>query len=348
VAPESAIRFLARVGRTPAARGVDFAVLGFGDRQFTHFCGYARKVLEALVAHGLNALGEIGTVDRQAEPEFLQWCDWLAHRLALPLDIRYTPLLPPTVALDLVSRTDYGSDSQTRTAVLRFVSATRKATQQRRRAWFSPHLPSFETGDLLGVLPPNGAAPRYYSLASADSDGIVEICVRRQPDGVCSAWLTDLEPGATINAFIRPHESFRPIGGAAPVILVGAGTGIGPLIGFIRHNAAARPMHLYFGVRNADDGFLYGEELKQLAGAGRLSTLTTAFSRSSTRAYVQDRLMADAQRLRVLVAQGAQIMVCVGRKMAEGVADAWTRILAGSDFSVMQLSMQGRYVEEVY
>jgi sulfite reductase (NADPH) flavoprotein alpha-component len=348
-APASAERFLARLARLPAAPGVAFAVLGFGDRQFADFCGYARKVHEALLAHGLRPLGEIGTVDRQSEAEFRQWCEWLAQTLAIPLDIRYTPLLPPTVALELVSRTDYGTDPQTRTAVLRFVLAKSAATKRAGWARFvSPRLPRFDTGDLLGVLAPNVVSPRYYSLASAAADGVVEICVRRQPDGVCSSWLTGLEPGATIYAFVRPHESFRPMAGAAPVILVGAGTGIGPLIGFIRHNAAARPMHLYFGARDAGDGFLYGEELRQLAGAGRLSTLTTAFSRASPRAYVQDRLLADAARLRDLVARGAQIMVCGGRRMAAGVADAWARILADSDFSVAQLRMQGRYVEDVY
>ncbi len=348
-APTSAERFLTRLARLPAAPGVAYAVLGFGDRQFAHFCGYARKVHEALLAHGLRPLGETGTVDRQSEAEYRQWCNWLAETLAIPLDIRYTPLLPLTVALELISRADYGSDPQTRTVVLRFVLVKPAATNRARWAQFlSPRLPRFETGDLLGVLAPNVASPRYYSLASAAADGVVEICVRRQPEGVCSTWLTGLEPGAVIDAFVRPHESFRPMAGAAPVILVGAGTGIAPLIGFIRHNAAARPMHLYFGARNAEDGFLYGEELRQLAGAGRLSALTTAFSRASPRAYVQDRLLADAARLRDLVACGAQIMVCGGSKMAAGVADAWARILAGSDFSVAQLRMQGRYVEDVY
>lgn len=347
-APESASRFLELLARSPAAPGVAFAVLGFGDRQFTQFCGYARQVHEALVARGLRALGALGTVDRQSEPEFRQWCEWLGRLLDLKLDIRYRPLLPATATLELVSRTDYGTDPQTRTAVLRFVAAA--APKNRQGPWtrlLSPRLPQFETGDLLGVVAPD-AAPRYYSLVSAASDGIVELCVRRQPGGVCSTWLTDLQPGATIKAFVRPHESFRPGTGAEPLILIGAGTGIGPLIGFIRHNAAARPMHLYFGARSEDDGFLYGDELKQLVTEGRLRTLTTAFSRSTPHAYVQDRLLADAPRLRELVAHGAQIMVCGGRKMAEGVASAWEQILAGSDLSIAQLRVQGRYVEDVY
>jgi sulfite reductase (NADPH) flavoprotein alpha-component len=216
-------------------------------------------------------------------------------------------------------------------------------------AWLGgSRLPDFETGDLLGVVPPDGSSPRYYSLASAASDGVVEICVRRHQGGVCSGYLTGLQPDATIEAFVRPHASFRPAVGDVPVILIGAGTGIGPLIGFIRHNAPQRPMYLYFGARDAEDGFLYRDELHGLVGDRRLRSLTTAFSRSVDRAYVQDRLVADTQRLRQLVAQGAQVMVCGGRKMAEGVAAAWERILAGTGLTVAQLRTQGRYVEDVY
>ena len=52
--------------------------------------------------------------------------------------------------------------------------------------------------------------------------------------------------------------------------------------------------------------------------------------------------------MRASIAQGAQVMVCRGRQMAEGVAHAWDRILEGSGLSVAQLKTQGRYVEDVY
>lgn len=343
-APESARRFLDKLPQATMAPGTSFAVLGFGDRQFPQFCGYAHRVHEALAAQGLAPLRECGTVDRQSEPEFRQWCERLGETLGTALDIRYQPLLPPTTTLRLVSRTDYGADPQTLTAVLRFAPAA----AGKRQPWRPGALPAFETGDLLGVVPPGGGSPRYYSLASAARDGVVEICVRRHPDGVCSGYLTGLQPGDAIEAFVRPHESFRPAAGMAPVILVGAGTGIGPLIGFARRNPPQRPMHLYFGARSAEDGFLYREELDRLVDDRRLSTLTTAFSRSANRAYVQDRLVADAARLRELMIQGAQVLVCGGRRMADGVAAAWERILAGSGLSVAQLRAQGRYVEDVY
>ncbi|MBP0624821.1 PepSY domain-containing protein [Cupriavidus consociatus] len=344
-APESAARFLPKLDRVTIPGGVAFGVLGFGDRQFPHFCGYARTVHEALTARGLEALTDLGTVDRQSEPEFRQWCAGLAERLGVSLDIRYTPLLPPTIPLKLVSRDDYGADPQDMTSVLRLMPA------EGGRTWTTAlrqRLPRFETGDLLGVVPPGATSPRYYSLASATADGLVEICVRRHPNGVCSGYLTGLQPGETIEAFMRPNARFRPDAGSAPVVLIGAGTGIGPLIGFIRHNAARRPMHLYFGTRNDGEGFLYHAELKHLVADRRLQALTTAFSRSGSRSYVQDRLIADAQSLRTLVAHGAQIMVCGGRRMAEGVAQAWERILTDTGLSVAQLRAQGRYVEDVY
>lgn len=344
-APGGAREFLGRLARLPApAVGAprEFAVLGFGDRQFPRYCAYAAQVQAALAARGLAPLCAPGRVDRQSEPEFRQWCTELGERLGLALDIRYRPLLPRTTPLRLASRTDYGG-ADGLTAVLRFEPVARPGRASRRA-----RLPAFETGDLLGVLPPGGASPRYYSLASAAADGVVEICVRRQAGGLCSTYLTDLQPGATIQAFVRPHERFRPAAGAAPVILVGAGTGIGPLIGFIRHNAAQRPMHLYFGARDADAGFLYRDELGRLVDERRLRSLTTAFSRTAHKAYVQDRLLADAPRLRDLLAQGGQVMVCGGRAMAEGVAAAWERILAGSGLSVARLRTEGRYVEDVY
>ena len=344
-APQSARDFLGRLARVAPAPGAAFAVLGFGDRQFPRFCGYATRVHEALAARGFAPLRPPGTVDRQSEPEFRQWCEGLGEALGLVLDIRYMPLLPRSTPMKLASREDYRMGPGELTTVLRFVPATtaRHWPLGRHAQW-----PAFDTGDLLGVLPPGGASPRYYSLASAATDGFAEICVRRHEHGVCSSHLAGLQPGETIQAFVKPHEGFRPAAGAAPVILVGAGTGIGPLIGFIRHNPPQRPMHLYFGARDDGAGFLYRDELGRLVDERRLRSLSTAFSRTANRAYVQDRLLADAARLRELVAHGAQVLVCGGRQMAAGVAAAWERILAGTGLTVAQLRGQGRYVEDVY
>jgi sulfite reductase (NADPH) flavoprotein alpha-component len=206
----------------------------------------------------------------------------------------------------------------------------------------------FRPGDLLGILPEGSLLPRYYSLASGTRDGFAEIVVRKQPSGLCSEQLMDLQPGQPIRCFVKPNPGFQPDAGSSPLILVGAGTGIGPLAGFARANAARRPIHLWFGARHPDADFLYQEDLATWAADGRLTDLHTAFSRTEPRQHVQDRLRADADRVRALVATGARIMVCGGRDMAQGVRAAMEEILAPIGVTTQSLQAGGRYAEDSY
>src|SRR5690606_30923116 len=157
------------------------------------------------------------------------------------------------------------------------------------------------------------------SLASASRDGLLEICVRRHPYGVCSGMLHALQPGEYVSAFIKSNPYFRPALGKRATILIGAGTGIGPLVGFIRNNTAKHPMYLYWGGRDPASDFLYKPELQEYLGDRRLSQLSTAFSRAEQRAYVQDRVIGDAPQMRQLIETGAQILVCGGRSMADSI-----------------------------
>jgi sulfite reductase (NADPH) flavoprotein alpha-component len=132
------------------------------------------------------------------------------------------------------------------------------------------------------------------------------------------------------------------------VILIGAGTGIGPLAGFIRNNTAHHPMHLYWGGRNPTSDFLYESELNGYLADHRLTALRPAFSQAMDPCYVQDRLINDAKILRQLIENGAQVLVCGGREMAKGVMQALDEILAPLNLSVQALKVQGRYREDVY
>ncbi|HEY9120391.1 MAG TPA: nitric oxide synthase, partial [Marinobacter sp.] len=80
----------------------------------------------------------------------------------------------------------------------------------------------------------------------------------------------------------------------------------------------------------------------------RLTGLSTAFSRSAERAYVQDRLRQDQTDLRQMVETGAQILVCGGRDMAAGVKQVFEEILQPLRLEVDDLRVQGRYLEDVY
>ena len=66
--------------------------------------------------------------------------------------------------------------------------------------------------------------------------------------------------------------------------------------------------------------------------------MDTAFSRVGGGGYVQDRVAENAEALRQLTRDGAEIFVCGGVDMARGVRDAFDILL-----TPLGLKSQGRY-----
>jgi sulfite reductase (NADPH) flavoprotein alpha-component len=343
-APASARGFLDRVAELPAAPDAPLAVLGFGDRSFPGFCAYAHEVAEAAALKGWQTLLPLDTVDRQSPQDFARWGRALGTVLGIDLALAHQPVVPQSQPLTLISRRDYGAEVQAPTAILRF--ALPKARLWHRFA--RRGLGRFQPGDLLGILPEGSTVPRYYSLASGRRDGFVEIVVKKHPGGLCSGQLMALEPGDAVRAFLRPNPAFHADRSRRPLLLIGAGTGIGPLAGFVRNNGRARPIHLFFGMRHPESDFLYGRELHGWQADGQLSRLVTAVSRGARPHYVQEALRAERAQVAGLIRDGARVMVCGGREMASGVAEALADILAPVGLTPVMLKAEGRYVEDVY
>lgn len=341
-APASARGFLDRLAHM--APTAPLAVLGFGDRSFPAFCAFAVDVEAAARAKGWPILLSMDTVDRQSPQDFARWGRALGRAIGPTLDLDHQPARPEGQGLTLISRRDYGEAVQAPTAILRF--ALPKATLWARLA--GRGFAQFEAGALLGILPEGSAVPRFYSLASGSRDGFVEIVVKKHPGGLCSGQLLALEPGDPVQAFLRRNPGFHAERGRTPVILIGAGTGIAPLAGIIRANARRRPVHLFFGMRHPDSDFLYGDDLAAWAAEGWLTQLSTAVSRGARPHYVQDALRAEATQVADAIHNGARVIVCGGRDMAQGVARALEDILAPMGLTPAMLKAGGRYVEDVY
>ena len=348
-APSSANQFLARLGQLKSPSKATFAVLGFGDRQFPQFCKFAYDVEAALLAKGWQRLMDIDTIERQSGQAFTRWGNAVGPLIGQDLNLVHTPKRPRTDAFTLTERDDYGEAVQAPTSILRFAAVPAQGLKgSLARLFGGAGLPHFEVGDLLGVVPPGSAIPRFYSLASKSGDGFLEICVRKLPGGLCSEFLHGLQLGGRMEGFIQLHPDFRPVAGKAPVILIGAGTGIGPLAGFIRNNTGQHPMYLYWGGRDPASDFLYKPELDTYLADGRLTGLHAAFSRVKEGAHVQDRVLEDAEQLRQLLEQGGQVLVCGGRAMAKNIAQALDEVLVPLNLSVATLKAQGRYREDVF
>ncbi len=172
--------------------------------------------------------------------------------------------------------------------------------------------------------------------------------MRKQPGGQCSTALHALKPGDLIEGFIKPNPAFRPRKGKAPLLLIGAGAGIAPLVGLVRANRGRRAIHLYWGGRHPASDFLYEGDLSFYLSDRRLTRLRPIFSRLKNGGYVQDRLAQEANVLRDLIRDGAQIMVCGSSQMATAVASTIERIIAPIGLDLGTLKARGCYVEDVY
>ena len=354
-APTHASHALVRIATLrPGAVAIPVTVLGFGDRQFGAFCAFAEALEQAFRTQSWPTLLPLERIHQQSSQQFARWGEALAQALGEPLVLTHVPRVPPTTVLTLVSRQDFagasGSPSQAQhaasaAAILRFSWPVQSLGARLR----GQGLAHFAAGDLVGVVAPGSPVPRYYSLASGWQDGFVEICVGQTPGGVCSTHLLGLKPGDSIVAFIRANPGFALPRARRPVVLIGAGTGVAPLAGFVRRNVRHTPMHLYFGGRDPKHDYYFGPEIQGWLGEERLATVHTAFSRvPEGGGYVQDALRRDAERLRRLVGQGAILRVCGGRSMAQGVAEALNTVLAPLKLTVQQLKAQGRYAEDIF
>jgi cytochrome P450/NADPH-cytochrome P450 reductase len=200
----------------------------------------------------------------------------------------------------------------------------------------------------LELVPP--MKPRLYSISSSPKAApgrcSVTIAVvdgpawsgRGRYKGACSAYVQALPAGGKVTAAVREHKDFRlPADPAVPLVLVGAGTGLAPLRGFLEERAALQAMAsgtkfgralLFFGCDHPDVDFLYREELEGWAKRG-LCEVYAAFSRAPEGevAFVQHRVWTERAKVGEVLDAGGHIYVCGdGRAMAPAVRETFGRI----------------------
>ncbi|MFI7001602.1 molybdopterin-dependent oxidoreductase [Nocardia sp. NPDC050175] len=231
--------------------------------------------------------------------------------------------------------------------------------------------------DWLGTL--KKLQPRQYSISSSPlvSPGEVQLTVgivrygdpaatgsAARRGGVCSTFLADRAgtAPAAVPIFLQRAPHFRPPADpAAPMIMVGPGTGIAPFRGFLherRELGCAGRNWLFFGEQHAARNFYYRTELEDMFRSGFLTRLDLAFSRDQReRIYVQHRMIEHGAELWSWLADGAHLYICGdATRMAKDVDDALLRIArvhgnldeAGALAFRKQLVAQKRYVRDVY
>ncbi len=127
---------------------------------------------------------------------------------------------------------------------------------------WSPHVPGQHL--MVRLTAPDGyVAQRHYSIASAPDDrGHFELTLDRVADGEVSGWFhTVARPGDRVE--VRgPLSGFFAWPGDRPALLLGAGSGVVPLMSMVRHHRArglSVPLRLLVSARSPEE-LIYARE----------------------------------------------------------------------------------------
>ncbi|KAF5660874.1 putative bifunctional P-450:NADPH-P450 reductase [Fusarium heterosporum] len=205
----------------------------------------------------------------------------------------------------------------------------------------------------LSMLPQ--MRPRTYSFASAPDwkpgHGMLLFSVVEaeeayagsfaRPGGLATNYMAQLRRGDSV--LVEPRAC-RPELRAAmmapdlkvPIIMIAVGAGLAPFLGFLQKrylemknsSGTSSSCTLLFGCRGANMDDICRDALDEYSRAGVVS-VHRAYSRdpNSPSKYVQDLITRQGQILAKLWGQGAVIMVCSGKKVADGVMDVLSPIL---------------------
>ena len=200
--------------------------------------------------------------------------------------------------------------------------------------------------------------PRYYSIASSPLlnsnkckivfnivDYNLEIPKKRM-QGLCTSWLNDLvQTSLTLSVplFPKSENTFElDISLSTPLIMIAAGTGIAPFMGYLSHlqhskgsqgSLGIKTMLIYghrHGFETPEDDSLYTPEIQGWLKSGILSHYYECLSRQETNqpCYVQDAILLYQKQLWEWIdKEKARIYVCGSVQMAKSVYTALISIV---------------------
>jgi len=319
-APENAQDVLAQLdSKISGAELVQYSVLGFGSKEYPAFCAFAEELRNELA--GFKHTQEITpymTVDNQSVVQFIDWVRALNKIQKINLNINPTKLHPVRKkGLDtfkILEKKEQGD-----TFLLRIGHSDKLKIQ---------------SGDLLGVYPPDENIERYYSIASI---GPTELILLIKRTGLCSNFLGNLPLGHTFEAYLKRNPTFYFPADNSPVLMIANGTGVAPFLGMQSTRST-----LYWGGKNRIDFELF----TNYTGANNCHLV---FSREETSAYVQDLLVKNETDVAHLLGNQGTIMICGSLTMLKGVLVHLDNVTTRHQLpSVDVLKKQGRILIDCY
>ena len=233
------------------------------------------------------------------------------------------------------------------------ITGIAKQTSRVTSFFVAPSQPfSFQAGqhvDLRLTAPDGYQAQRSYSIASPpETAATIELTIERLDDGEVSPYFHD---AAAVGDSI---ELRGPIGGhfvwnsadGGPLLLLGGGSGVVPLMSMIRHRAAQGstvPALLLFSARSWDD-LVFRDELLALQGRHDGFDLALALTRDRPRREGDFGRRVDAAMMAALLGRlpqaPTQIFICGSNPFVSAAADA--AIAAGLEPALIRTERYGQ------
>eukprot|EP00928_Gymnodinium_smaydae_P097353 TRINITY_DN8808_c0_g3_i1.p1 TRINITY_DN8808_c0_g3~~TRINITY_DN8808_c0_g3_i1.p1 ORF type:complete len:1428 (-),score=224.99 TRINITY_DN8808_c0_g3_i1:169-4452(-) len=215
--------------------------------------------------------------------------------------------------------------------------------------------------------------PRLYSIASSNiaSPSVVELCVGlvcvEHHKGLASGYLHCLEQGSPVYVSARTSDFVLPTAADAPIIMVSAGTGIAPFMGFVQERKQMLATselskfgvaQLYTGCRNKNEQ-LYADFLEAGVADGVISKYSASLSRETgiPKEYVTDALRNGAEQIwSALQNSACHYYFCGDGRMADSAYEALlASIVQGAAISrakavaaIDEMRSEGRYHLDVW
>jgi ferredoxin-NADP reductase len=233
------------------------------------------------------------------------------------------------------------------------VTAIVKQTSRVTSFFFAPSHPfAFQAGQHVDVrltAPDGYQAQRSYSIASApETAGTIELAIERLDDGEVSPYFHDIAAvgdSIELRGPIGGHFIWSPTDGG-PLLLLGGGSGVVPLMSMIRHRAAQRstvPLLLLFSARSWED-LIFRDELFALQGRHDGFDLVLALTRDRPRREGDFGHRVDAAMMTALLGrlpeEPTQIFICGSNPFVSAAADA--AIEAGLDPALIRTERYGQ------
>ena len=214
--------------------------------------------------------------------------------------------------------------------------------------------------------------PRPYSISSCVEATPGQISwlftrVTHPRPGLATSWMSGLSPGERISFYPRSGNSFYPPeSNDQSYIMVAAGSGIGPFIGFLKDRKTRLERGeefngkcwLFFGCRYKDADNIYKNFIDELIDAGVLTKFNSSFSREqgSELRYVQHSIESEKEAVTDwLINLNSVFYICGDAKgMAAEVKKALQKIVGeklGEDGALnflKTLSSEKRLKEDIW